>query len=345
MTRIRLMRRARRTAVLGVLLLPLGLGLAGVSSSGAAFSAMTTGTSTLGTDSLNAPGALSAVRTCPSWTAPTFVGSDVRQSGSTSATHFGRPTGTQTGDLLLVFVVAYDNGGFITGPAGWTRLYQHENVSGMRAAGFWRFVAAGEPANHTFSWGTTAAGSATMVVYRGANPADPVDAFSTIDAPSAAAVQLPSVTASVPRTRLVLGIVAKSSAGFSAPASSTVRVTNPTGSVADEVLAASGASGPRTYTLSSPDPVLAVSLAVKGQSTGGDTVAMSWPATSDAYADGYELRRTGSDGSTTTRTITGRLTMGAIDSPASTSRSYTYSLRTAEGAWRSPAVSDAVAAC
>ncbi len=70
--------------------------------------------------------------------------------------------------------------------------------------------------------------------------------------------------------------------------------------------------------------------------TGGSTAALTWVATPDAYASGYELRRATVSGGpySVVATITPRTTVAASDAPA-TSGTYFYVLRSAFQSWRS----------
>jgi hypothetical protein len=78
--------------------------------------------------------------------------------------------------------------------------------------------------------------------------------------------------------------------------------------------------------------------------SGGATAALTWIATPDAYATGYELRRATASGGpySVVATITPLTTVAAIDAPA-TSGTYFYVLRSTFQNWRSVASNEASA--
>jgi hypothetical protein len=163
-----------------------------------------------------------------------------------------RPSGAATGDLLLLSIAA-QTATAISAPAGWTELVNvQDGVSARRYAIYYRWDD-GAAGPWTFTWG---GGNVfrwwRCVAYSGVHPSDPINAFaSQINASSVSAVA-PTVTTDADDCLLVM---------FASPDGAVATWTPPGGMTAfddlansvfaaQQQLAAAGATGTRTGTLS-----------------------------------------------------------------------------------------------
>lgn len=194
-------------------------------------------------------------------TARTATAAESPSATSVTAT---LPTGTTIGDVVVAFftVPGTDVGQF-TGPASWTNLFGPLLVADNNIIAAYYRVKDG-------SWSSAPAAStsaaahrtaATCQSYIGVNIHNPLDSTvsSAATAPYGTSITIPGVTTATPGARLVSGAICDSSTDdFSptAPAGMTrIATTNGTAdgiagrgmSLADEVRAAAGATGNRTW--------------------------------------------------------------------------------------------------
>ena len=162
-----------------------------------------------------------------------------------------KPTGTVDGDLMVALIANGVNGSTITGPAGWT---VREAKTTFRNFTVLTKVAASEGGNYTF---TVSAGGAqalggVIASYSGATGYD-------VSAQGAQATSTthdaPSVTAAGAGEMLICGVVGTGGVTYTPPGDMTERwdadLTASYATIADAVLASSGATGVKTFTSSS----------------------------------------------------------------------------------------------
>ena len=113
--------------------------------------------------------------------APTFSTFTSTTVDATSIT-IGRPAGTVAGDLLIAAVNhavsnQYLDDVIITPPGDWTQIDHGICFDNVCTLGVWFKVAGGsEPSSYTFSCSHTAAlASGAILLYKGADPSDPID--------------------------------------------------------------------------------------------------------------------------------------------------------------------------
>ena len=143
----------------------------------------------------------------------------------------------------------------------------------------------------TITFSKTFAKAATLVVYRGVNPANPIDVSSNGTTATGSSVTTPSITTTKANDELVIadGAESASAGAWTAPSGMTTRVSQAggpttTGSIADQTLGAAGSTGSRTATFSITASLAAALVALQPSSTTytydalGDRTAITSPA-------------------------------------------------------------------
>lgn len=247
------------------------------------------------------------------------------------------PAGVQVGDLLLAQLV---NDNTSSPPAGFTLLIDTTGGGNIQSRVYTRVATASDVgASHAFTvTGGKATGSMTAVRGSAGTPAAAgVDNGKTtvLTAPS-----LPGGTSGA----LLLALFGdkQPDATYSTPTGMTpvihVGTTGTSQAVFRQTLTASGATGTRTTTASTPAE--SVSTSVLLSPTASATVELSWTPAPSPIVDGHEVLRDG--------VLVATLGPGAGSwtDPAPTSSSHTYDVVATAGSWRSPAAtSTATLAC
>lgn len=185
------------------------------------------------------------------------------QSNSATSLAGAKPTNTADGDLLLAYALFRNTGATITAPSGWTLIGTQE-VAAFTEAVFYRAIpsAASETAtSYTFSTSSTS-GRSNLIIARvtGVNLTTPLQATGAWAVGSSGVVTMASLTATGP-AQLVAVASRNNGSGTTSPATwsgslvTAASVLSGTGSVtetyiAQQAIAASGATGTRTATLS-----------------------------------------------------------------------------------------------
>jgi hypothetical protein len=298
----------------GAELTALGLGVAFLASSRTAWAtfADTTGngTNTFGATALAGPTGL----------ARTAVGcggtSGIVFEGATSATNTAngatvtvpRPLGAQVGHLLVAQVAFHTRNfsGTITAPSGWTTVRVDDDAGNTMQATFWKVAGSSEPSSYTFTnttGDTTRTGAGGIAAYSGVDTTSPIDAHGATTYPgNVTALTAPSLTTSVAGARL-LTLVAQRSDGPITPSSGMAERLEVSASnqnvleLADQALAAAGATGTRTATSGAnrsgvaqavalrPRQVALVGTGATGTALNGATGTLTLPRPSGVAAD------------------------------------------------------------
>lgn len=90
---------------------------------------------------------------------------------STSSATVVKVTGTANGHFMATFIVL-DRNTTITAPAGWTVMYSQPIETG-RVALYFKFAGASEPANYTWTFGSTGQNMVSLYCYSNVNPSFP----------------------------------------------------------------------------------------------------------------------------------------------------------------------------
>lgn len=333
-------RRGRSRVSAAALLATLSL-LALVPTSDAAFSATSTRSGTFASDSLDPPGSFTATRSCAS---PTFRSASVAGNANGTSASVSKPAGLVADDVMIAWAVT---GGTspITAEAGWTQLQELQSGNAtMRASVFWKRAGSSEPASYTFSWASN--GLVTVSAYKGVSTATAIDASGINGVNSkVTSITTPQVTTTVANARLVHSIWVQNVSSISYSSALTVRSNTfvPAGAMAifDEARPTTGTTTARTFSYSTSQYATSSAVALRPASTNTSSVSLSWTATPDTYATGYDISVNGG----TPTSIAGRTTTSATHSNPSDSTAYTYDLRSVASTWRSAAATASVAAC
>lgn len=327
---------AAAVAVTATLLLGCTLML---ESAGAVFTAGTQSLAdSFAADTLNAPVPDAPIRAC-GVSGPTYVaGSSMQNLGASIS--LAVPAAAQVGDWLVAGISAWDDTltGISAAQAGWTKL--RAGVSGYNQfAVFARVIPSPKPASYSFNAdGTTgSANSGVMAAYQGVQSVEShaVSAFTT----SSTAIA-PTVTPASSPTLLVT-VFGHGDATMTIPPGQTARETAVAGFSSfrvrffDEAITGTTATGTRQGSLASSKLWIGASVLLKSSGSGvpDPTVNLSWAATPDTYADGYEIVRNG----IVTTQIVGRGTLSWTDATTNANTAYSYTIKAKAGDWRSAA--------
>ncbi len=174
----------------------------------------------------------------------------------------GKPAGVAAGDfLLLVWGLCYTNAATSsqTYPSGFTPLWEfNATPSNAGLALAYKVAGASEPGTYSIQQATAAAGAdrARMLAWSGVNTTTPIDVSSSMsDQPATASPAAPSVTTTGADRLLISAAIEYSGANrtIAAPGSMTDRwqwTAVPSLEICEEVIAAAGATGTRTFSVS-----------------------------------------------------------------------------------------------
>ena len=167
-----------------------------------------------------------------------------------------RPSGTVSGDVLLASV-ALRSTTAITAPAGWTLVRVDPRATVFRQAIYVHVAGGAEPASYTWTFASARPAVGTIAAYSGVDSANPIVAHSGIDSAGSASITAPSLTTTVPNTRLLGFFAIVGTTTIGPPGGMTERtevatpagVSNPlTASLDDQPIPATGATGSRVAT-------------------------------------------------------------------------------------------------
>ncbi len=195
-----------------------------------------------------------------------------RQDTASTSAVIDMPSGVASGDLLLACIGAGVSN-TITPPAGWTAV--QTNVMGNAVGGLYSRVAGGsEPSTYTWTLGTSQRHTGVIVRCSGASGTPTINVSGTggVNTNSVNYVA-PSVTTTGPNTTLFTFIVGGWDDGpFNAPATRHIKLVEIATRAASaagsciaagvEVVAATGATGTRTWTTTTPLAYVSFSVAL-----------------------------------------------------------------------------------
>jgi len=123
-----------------------------------------------------------------------------RGSGTTCS--IAKPSGVQSGDLLVVLCTTDGTGSALSGPSGFTILHSESQNNGQTTASWWKKAGGSEPSSYSITWSGTEryVGSCTRI--SGADTDDPVDVSDSNDG-SSGTVTSPSITTTVDNTLIL----------------------------------------------------------------------------------------------------------------------------------------------
>ena len=189
-----------------------------------------------------------------------IAAASAQTSGSASTLTINKPTGVQSGDLLIAIMGA-DAGRTFT-DANFTEVADIGTSPALRVA--YRVAGGSEPATYDFTPNSSAKLSGCILAYRYA-AYDAIGSFAT----GANPLVITGPSASVANCRLI-GAALRSSTSITitSPGSMTDRVTDndanaPSYLVSDEVLTSSGATGTRSFGMGSSSSTVGILLTIK----------------------------------------------------------------------------------
>ena len=224
--------------------------------------------------------------------------STASDSSSGAAVTIARPPGTVAGDLLVAQVDFHTHAfvGTISAPAGWTTVRVDNDTNHEIQGVFWKFAGSSEPATYTFTNGTSDTakeGSGAITAYAGVDPVTPIDAHAAATLPGGGStIVAPSVTTTMPGTRLLTLLGQRANGPVTPATGMTERYEVFAGNqnlvqMADQSIAASGATGTRTVTSADngssvvqsvalrPRQIRLVDTGATGTAVNGDTATLS----------------------------------------------------------------------
>jgi hypothetical protein len=219
-----------------------------------------TPTATTTTSATTSPTTSPTTSSTTTSTAPSFVGSSngVGNAAEATALTFKSPTGARAGTQLVAGLSIRGNPR-LTAPTGWVKVTDGAvtNVS-HNSVWTYRCPAAGCAASYTFKTQTGAGMSGSLVAYDGVSSVKPVDIAATQINSSSTTSRTSSVVTTSAATRLVAVHAITGSHTFTADSSMTSRSQSrdldgqyrSSIGIADQVLAASGATGSRAASFS-----------------------------------------------------------------------------------------------
>ncbi len=153
-----------------------------------------------------AAGALFCAAT-PAVAAITWVDSSTTAgSSAVSSIAVTKPAGLTTGDLMLAYVATRGGGQFpapISAPPGWSAVLTDDDGSSIGVAIFRKVATAAEPASYSFALGASDRTAASIVVFRGVDGTNPVNASGSQVNAASTTYTAPSITSNSANTMLV----------------------------------------------------------------------------------------------------------------------------------------------
>jgi hypothetical protein len=184
--------------------------------------------------------------------------STVVENASTTSITATLPTDRQYGDVIIAVFLSTATSGQFTGPSGWTQVVAPQYGAAM-GIGIYYFVhTEATPATAPVGTQTTAGRmSALCQAWSGVNASTPIDMTPTTASTTATSITIPSVTTTVDDVLVLSAIVIDSSSATSTVPSGMTMVADASGgsvgrggSLASVSQATAGASGSKTWTVS-----------------------------------------------------------------------------------------------
>ncbi len=158
------------------------------------------------------------------------------------------PAGTTSGDVMVAHVVVRNAGNTITPPAGWSLVLRQDSTSSISTASYVKVAGTSEPANYTWSFGTSGQASGGIASYIGVNTTTPVDASHAQYNPSSSNVDNSGVTTTTANDMLVYAVGITVATTVNVPSGftqewSTTSSSMTTSEMSQEIFASVGATG------------------------------------------------------------------------------------------------------
>lgn len=198
----------------------------------------------------------------------TQVNTPTSSTASSTTIVLNVPTGTSDGQQMLAVVGwAGGTGVAITPPSGWTLIRRVDSTTVVGEA-VYRRTASSEPASYTWTLDTSTTNSGQMITYAGVDTASPIDAENGQSNASSVNVTAPSITTVTANTMLVFVGGLAGAVTFTPPSGFTERTDVNSGTIADKIQAATGATGTVTATASGAGLNIGFLIALKEAASG-----------------------------------------------------------------------------
>ena len=198
-------------------------------------------------------------------------------AGASSGTlTINKPSGTQSGDVMVATVAVRPNTAAITA-SGWTLVRRLDNASGNAnsLAVYYKVAGSSEPSSYSFSFSTSTGAAGGIASFINVDTTNPIDVDAGQNTASGLSLAAPSVTTRYTNDMIVTSHAFASSATFTAPsgmteaidvASTAIGATGESIEANYQLQAAIGATGTRTATASNDaDTGNAHTLALKAR--------------------------------------------------------------------------------
>jgi RHS repeat-associated protein len=197
-------------------------------------------------------------------------------AGTGSTLSVQLPAGTAPNDQILLAVTLPGNQSIKTTPTGYTLVGKYSSgttASATQLVVYRRTAQAGDTtASITFS--KTFAKAATVIVYSGVDPANPIDTTSSGTTASGTSVTAPSLTTTTANDQLVLaqGALSSTAGTWTPPSGMSTRITQAGGTsiadaIADQPDTTEGPTGSQTATFSTTGALAAAMIALRPAQT------------------------------------------------------------------------------
>jgi len=149
---------------------------------------------------------------------------------------------------MVAHVVVRNAGNTITPPAGWSLVLRQDSTSSISTASYVKVAGTSEPANYTWSFGTSGQASGGIASYIGVNTTTPVDASHAQYNPSSSNVDNSGVTTTTANDMLVYAVGITVATTVNVPSGftqewSTTSSSMTTSEMSQEIFASVGATG------------------------------------------------------------------------------------------------------
>lgn len=134
-----------------------------------------------------------------------YEASTTASTNASTTLVINKPTGTTTDDILIAIIGVSQQNATTTPPDGtWTSIFKSNNGTSVSVESFWKRAGGSEPANYTFTVGTSGRIAGGLSLYRGVYSAgNPIDVTGTNSTGSDATLETNDANTASARTRVI----------------------------------------------------------------------------------------------------------------------------------------------
>lgn len=134
---------------------------------------------------------------------PVVEGNTYSRASSGTTCTINKPSGVQTGDLLIVICTIDGTGASLSGPSGFSTLHSEVQSGSQTTASWWKEATGSEPSTYSVTWSGSEAYVGSCIRISGADTSNPVDVSDSNTGSGYSTVSAPSVTTTVGNTLLL----------------------------------------------------------------------------------------------------------------------------------------------